>query len=124
MPQGPNAFVYIFPAVLLAGAALYFGYGALDRVAVSTRQADAIVTGKQFAAGSTTYNTNIVGGRALTQANRNPDAYIVTFVVEGEPTGGAVSRELYDSLQAGDPIHVQYRRTRLSSRIVVTNVSR
>lgn len=124
MPQGPNAFVYVFPAVLLLGAALYFGYGALDRAGLAARQADAVVTGKQHAAGSTTYNTNIVGGRALTQATRNPDAYIVTFVVEGEPTGGAVSRELYDSLQTGDPVHVQFRRTRLSNRIVVTTVSR
>ena len=123
-PQGPNPFVYIFPAVLLIGAVLYFGYGALDRAALATKTAATVVTGKQFTKGSTTYHTTIVGNQSLVQGDQNPDAYVVLFAVDGEATGGAVTPELYESLQAGDSVHVRYRRTRLSNRIVVTEVSR
>lgn len=123
-PQGPNPFVYIFPALLVVAAVLYFGYGALDRAAVATKSATAVVTGKQFAKGSTTYHTTMVGNQNLVQADRNPDAYVLLFDLEGEHTGGAVSRELYDALQPGDSVRVRFRRTRLSNRILVTDVSR
>ncbi len=124
MPQGASPFVYVFPAVLLAAAVLYFGYGALDRAALGTKTAATVVTGKQFAKGSTTYHTVVVGNQHLVQGDQNPDAYILTFDVEGEHTIGAVSRELYDALQPGDSVHVRFHRTRLSNRLVVTDVSR
>jgi len=123
-PQGPSPFVYIFPALLLLGAVLYFGYGALDRAALATKSVATVVTGKEFAKGSTTYHTVVVGSQRLVQGDENPDAYILTFEVDGQPTGAAVSRNLYDSLERGDNVQVQFRRTRLSKRIVVTDVSR
>ncbi len=122
--QGPSPLVYIFPALMLVGALLYFGYGALDRAALATKSAATVVTGKQFAKGSTTYHTVVVGNQNLVQGDQNPDAYILTFDVDGEHTIGAVSRELYDSLQPGDSVRVKFRRTRLSHRLVVTDVSR
>ncbi len=123
-PQGPSPFVYIFPALLLVAAVLYFGYGALDRAGLAAQTAATVVTGKQFAQGSTTYHTTVIGNQNLVQADRNPDAYILTFDVEGEHTGGAVTRELYEALQPGDSVQVRFRRTRLTNRIVVTHVSR
>jgi hypothetical protein len=122
--QGPSPFVYVFPAVILAAVLLYFLYGAVDRLGLETGQAEARVTGKQFAPGSTTYTTEVVGGRTVTRPHRNPEAYVVTLDVNGEATGGAVSRELYDSLQAGERVRVQFRRTRLSKRMLVTDVRR
>lgn len=123
-PQSPSPLVYVFPALLLLAAALYFGYAMLDRSALSTETAAAVVTGKQFMKGSTTYHSTLVGNQNVVQADQRPDAYYVTFEVDGEHTGGAVSRELYDALRAGDSVEVHYRRTRLSNRIVVTDVSR
>ena len=123
-PSGPNRLVYVFPALALAAVALYYGYGAVDQLGLETRQADVVVTGKQVVQGSTTYNTTIAGGRAWTQSTENPDAHIVAFEVDGEPTGGAVDPAAYDSLKAGDRVHVQFQRTRLSRRLVVTDVRR
>ena len=45
---------YIFPAIAFGAALLYSAYGALDRMGLETRQAEARVTTKNFAAGSTT----------------------------------------------------------------------
>ena len=122
--NSPNAFVYLFPAIALAAVLLYFLYGAVDRFGLETHQADARVTGKQFAPGSTTYNTKVVAGRAWTESTRNPDAYIVTLEVDGEATGGAVSPQMYESLKEGERVRVRYQRTRFSKQILVTDVSR
>jgi hypothetical protein len=123
-PQGPNPFVYIFPGLLLVAVVLYFAYGAVDRMGLETREAEALVTGKQFAAGSTTYTTEVIGGRTMTRANKNPEAFIVQLKVGDEDTGSAVAKQLYDSLESGDRVHVKVRRTRLSKRILVTDVRR
>ena len=124
MAQGPNPFVYVFPAVLLVAVALYFGYGALDRVGLATMQGEAQVTGKQVTPASTTYTTEVIGGRTMTRANQNPEAYVVTLQVGGETTGAAVSQDVYESLRPGTQVQVSYRRTRISKRLVVTDVRR
>lgn len=123
-PNGPNPVVYIFPAVALVAALLYFLYGAVDRLGLETRISEATVAEKQIAHGSTTYNTTTVGGRAWTRSTQNPDAHILTFEVDGEATGGAVSPELYESVNAGDRVRVRWNRTRISDRLLVTDVSR
>jgi hypothetical protein len=123
-PEGPNPFVYVFPAVALAAVLLYFVYGAYDRLGLESVQAQARVTGKQFAPGTTTYTSENIGGRNVTRAHRNEDSYIVLLDVSGEQTGGAVSKQLYDSLEAGESVRVSLRRTRVSRRLLVTDVSR
>src|SRR5262245_1898089 len=112
MPPGQNPLMYVFPAVALAAVLLYFLYGAIDRFGLEIEQTEARVTGKQFAAGSTTYNTNVVAGRVHTQSSTNPDAHIVLVDIEGVPTGGTVTAQLYESLQPGDMVHVAFKRTR------------
>ncbi len=123
-PESPNPFVYAFPAVVLVCVLMYFLYGAVDRMGLETHQAEARVTGKQFAAGSTTYRTTVVNGRTVTQSDRNPDAYIVALDLEGVPTGGVVSPDLYESLETGERVRVQFQRTRLTKRLLDTDVSR
>ncbi len=123
-PQGPNPLAYLFPAVLLVGAVLYFAYGALDRGALQTQGGEARVTGKQFTPGSATYRTVEAGGRSWVQQDRYPDAYVVTLDLKGEPTSAVVEPQLYQSLQAGDSVRVRFRRTRLSHRLLVTDLSR
>jgi hypothetical protein len=120
----PNRLVYIFPAVAFTAVLLYYLYGAVDRLGLETRQTDAQITGKQRAQGSTTYNTRIAGGRTWTQATENPDAYILEFTIDGEATGGAVEPEMYESLHEGDSVRVAFQRTRITRRLVVTDVRR
>jgi hypothetical protein len=122
--QGPNAFAYVFPAVLLGAVALYFVYGAVDRAALGSQQGEAQVTGKQVTPASTTYVTEAVGGRTYTKPRYNPEAYVVALKLAGEATGAAVSQQLYESLQPGDRVRVKYQRTRLTKRVLVTDLSR
>ena len=124
-PEGPNPLVvYAFPAVVLAVVLLYVLYGAIDRAGLPSVDGEARVTGKQHAAGSTTYTTEVVAGRSWTRAHQNPEAFIVTLELNGESTGGAVSRPLFEALQPGERVHVRFGRTRLSKRLLVTDVSR
>lgn len=124
MTQSPSASVYVLPALLLVAVALYFAYGAVDRAALPTLQADAQVTGKQRTPASTTYTTEVIGGRTMTRPTQNPEAYVLALQVAGEATGGVVSQELFDTVQPGARVRVTYRRTRLSRRILVTSVTR
>ncbi len=119
-----NPFAYLFPALVLVVIVGYYLYGALDRFGLDTRPVQARVTGKQFTPGSTTYNTNVVAGRAWTQSTENPDAYVVTLEVEGHPSSAYVSRELFEVLQSGDAVEARIRRTRISRRLQVVDVSR
>ena len=57
-------------------------------------------------------------------ANRNREAYFVPLMVGDVERGAAVSKPLYDALSAGDQVRVKVRRTRLSKRLLITDVSR
>ena len=114
--SGPNRLVYVFPAVAFAAVGLYYIYGAVDRLGLETHQAEARVTGKQVAPGSTTYNTVIAAGRAWTQSTTTRMPASWRWSSTGQATGGAVDPQTYDSLKEGDQVHVQFKRTRFSNR--------
>jgi hypothetical protein len=120
----PNRLVYVFPAIAFTAVLMYYLYGAVDRLGLEVHEADARVTGKQVAHGSTTYNTRIAAGRAWTQATDNPDAYILEFVIDGEPTGGAVDPRMYEAVNQGDSVRVEFQRSRLTKRLMITDVRR
>jgi hypothetical protein len=115
---------YAFPAIALTAVALWLAYQAFDRLGLETRQAEARVTGKQFAPGATTYTSEVIDGRTYTRADERPDTYVVNLDLAGEAAGGAVSPQLYASLEAGERVRVRFRRTRVTKRLLVTDVSR
>jgi hypothetical protein len=119
-----NPLAYIFPAIVLVAVAGYYAYGAVDRVGLATYATEAIVTGKQFTPGSTTYNTNIAAGRAWTQSQQQPDVYAVTLQVGGEQTVALVGKATFDALKVSDRARVQARRTRISGQLQVTEVKK
>ena len=125
MADGVNPLAYILPALAFIAALLYYAYGAVDRLGLESRDAQAVVTTKDHAPGSTTYHTNIVAGRAWTQANQNPDSYVVGLDIDGGiKTVGLVTKELYESLRPGERVRVKYTRTRFSNQLLVTDVRR
>jgi hypothetical protein len=125
MADGVNPLAYILPALAFIAALLYYAYGAVDRVGLETREGHAVVTTKDYTPGSTTYHTNIVAGRAWTQANQNPDWYVVGLDLDGgTKTVGAVTKDLYESLRPGERVRVKYTRTRISNQLLVTDVRR
>jgi hypothetical protein len=123
-PFAANPFVFIFSALVLMAVLVYFGWGALDRTGLADEEAGAVVTGKRYYPPGTTSRTNIVAGRAWTQTDATSDAYVLELKVGQEPTAAAVSRESYDSLQAGDSVRVRVHRTRLTRRLEVADVMR
>ena len=124
MGEGTSPIAYILPAVAFAAALLYYVYGAVDRMGLATEDHEAVITEKNFAAGSTTYNTNIVAGRAHVQSSQNPDAYMVGLNIDGVKTGGFVTKEMYEELKPGDRVTVTMQRTRISKQLQVVNVRR
>lgn len=125
MADGVNPLAYIFPAIAFGAALLYYAYGAADRIGLATQQTEARVTTKTYTPGSTTYHTNIAAGRAWTQSDKNPDAYLVGLDLDGGVTTvGVVTKELYESLSPGERVRVSYARTRFSNKLLVTDVRR
>jgi hypothetical protein len=123
-PFSANPFVFIFSIVAIAAVALYFAYGAIDRLGLSARSTTAVVTGKQYNPPGRSYYTNIVVGRAWTQSQATSETYAVTLSVAGEDTVGLVSKQLFESLSPGDRVNVKVRRTRITRRLEAVEVTR
>lgn len=119
-----NPFVFIFSGLVLLAVLVYFGWGVLDRAGLTEEEANAVVTTKRYYPPGTTYRTNIVAGRAWTQADATSDAYVLELKVGQEPTAASVSRESYASLQTGDSVRVRMHRTRLTRRLEIVDVLR
>ena len=119
-----NPFIYIFSVIAIAALLLYFGYAALDRMGLEISTAVATVTGKQFTPSGTSYYTNIVAGRAWTQSQETPETYALTLKVGDQPTVGLVTKPMFDALNANDEVKVKIRRTRITRRLEVVEVTR
>jgi hypothetical protein len=123
-PYRANPFGFIFSAVAIGAVVLYFGYGAIDRTGLQVSTAAATVTGKQFTESGKSYFTTISGGRAWVQSQETPETYAVTLNVADERTAGVVSKQLYESLKISDKVQVSIRRTRITGRLEVLEVTR
>src|SRR5262245_53547207 len=122
-PFSANPFVFIFSAVAIVAVILYFAYGAIDRLGLSSRATTAVVTGKQYNPPGRSYYTNIVAGRAWTQSQETSETYVVMLRVGGEDTVGLVSKELFQSLNAGHRVNVKVQRTRITRRLEAVEVT-
>jgi hypothetical protein len=117
-----NPFAFIFPACALAAVALYFLYGAFDRIGLDVTSGVGTVTGKQYNPSGKGYYTTIIDGRSVVQSQERPETYALTLVVNGEPTSGLVSKQLYESINPNDNVQVRIRRTRITKRLEVVEV--
>lgn len=117
-----NPYVYIFPAIIFGVVALYYLYGAIDRLGLETRTVEATVTGKKFTEGSTTYVNRIAGGRTWVQPQNQAGFYVISVIVEKEPTVALVSKEKFDIIKKNDLVKVRIQRTRISGRLEVINL--
>lgn len=119
-----NPIAYIFPAVALVAAVCYYGYGALDHVGLPTQEVEAVVTGKQFTPGPTTYNSNVVAGRNFVQPAQQSDFYAVSVRIGDTPTVALVEKPTYDAINVGDRVRVRIQRTRLTGQLRVVELKR
>ena len=123
-PFSANPFIYVFSGIAIAAAVLYFLYASIDRMGLETRSAVATVTGKQYTEGGNTYRTTIAAGRTWVQSEDTPELYALTLKVDREPTVGLVSKQMFESLSTNDEVQVKVRRTRISGRLEVIEVTK
>jgi hypothetical protein len=123
-PRSANPFGFIFSVVAIGAVILYFAYGAIDRTGLKVSTTEGTVTGKQFTESGKSYYTTISGGRAWVQSQETPETYAVTLNVDDERTAGVVSKQLYDTLKVNDKVQVSIRRTRITGRLEVVEVTR
>jgi len=123
-PYSANPFVYIFSVVAIAAVLIYYVYGAIDRGGLEVNTASATVEGKQFTESGKSYYTTIAGGRAWVQSQDTPETYAVVVNVGNERTAGVVSKQLYESLKVNDTVQVKMRRTRITGKLEVVEVTR
>lgn len=121
-PFSANPFAFIFSALLIVAALVYFGWGMLDRLGLAEEKASAVITGKHYNPPGVTYRTTIAGGRAWTLTDSTSETYLVLLNVGQEPTVAIVSKEMHDIAQPGDTVRVVFHRTRLSRRLEVIKV--
>jgi len=123
-PYSANPFIYIFSVAAIGAVLLYYVYGAIDQTGLEVSTAVATVTDKQFTKSGRSYYTTIAGGRTWVQSKETPETYAVVLTVGNERTAGVVSKELYESLQPNDTVQVKIRRTRITGRLEVVEVTR
>lgn len=123
-PFSANPFIYLFSVIAIAAVLLYFGYAGIDRIGLEVQTTVGTVTGKQLTPKGTSYTTNIAGGRAWTQSQETPETYAVMLTVDEEKTVGLVTKPLFDALNANDRVNVKIRRTRITRRLEVVEVTR
>ena len=123
-PYSANPFIYIFSIVAIGAVLIYYVYGAIDRGGLELNTAPATVEGKQFTESGKSYYTTIAGGRAWVQSQDTPETYAVVLNVGNERTAGVVSKQVYDSLKVNDSVQVKMRRTRITGRLEVIEVTR
>jgi hypothetical protein len=123
-PFSANPFAFIFSALLIVAALVYFGWGILDRLGLAEEKASAVITGKHYNPPGVTYRTIISGGRTWSLSDPTSETYLVLLNVGQEPTVAIVSKDLHDISQPGDTVQVIFHRTRLSRRLEVIKVMR
>lgn len=122
-PYRANPFAFIFPILAIGALLIYFTYAAIDRMGLEVRTTAATVLGKQFTKSGKSYYTTNAGGRTWIQSQDTPETYAVELMVADERTAGLVSKQLFESLQANDTVQVKIRRTRITGRLEVMEVT-
>jgi hypothetical protein len=112
-----NPIMCVVSVILTLGGLAYYIYMAIDRVGGECRTAVAKVAGKQYTPGCTKLNN-------MDQIQTFPDTYALCLDVNGESTVGLVTKDKFDSLNANDTVQVKIRRTRLTQKLLVIDVTR
>lgn len=116
-PFAANPFVYIFSFAAIAAMVGYFAYGAIDRLGLHTKSMEAVVLKKQYNPPGKASHTTVTGGRTWVQSTETSETYVAVLQIGDDQTSGLVSRELYESLNPGDAVRADVRRTRISGRL-------
>jgi len=102
---------------------LYFGLYLFNSVGLKEKKMSAVVTGKQFYEGNSTYTTKVVGSQSWVQSSENPGIHMIQLDAEGEKLVAVVQHADYLKYESGDTVTVLVRRYRLTGSYEVIDIT-
>jgi hypothetical protein len=120
--SGALRFLPILGGIILIVVFLYYAFWAINSLGLENRSAFATVTGKEYLAPGTSYQSQQIAGRNYVRSLQTAERYIVTFNFLNQPAAGAVDSALYNALKSGDQVQVTYQRGRLTGAVLVKKV--
>ena len=115
MPHVVNPIIYVIPIIVFF--IVYYLYCALNRSGLDSTSAVANVTEKKYVPEETKMNN-------MDQYRIVPEYYRVKLDIGGELAKAFVTKELYQSLNVNDVVHVIIQRTRISRKLLVVEITR
>ena len=116
-------YMYWIGGALIVVVVAWYGYWALDMVGLATQRAIGTVLEKGYRQGGKTYYTQYIDGRPLVIPQERPPAFVVTVQINGEQGEVAIDENIFNRLQKGESVNVEYRRRRLSGKLLVTGLA-
>jgi len=114
-PHVVNPIFSAIPMVILF--ILCYSYWRYNRCGLDDISTIANVTGKKYKHEESKLNN-------MGQFRTVPEAYILKLDIDGEHANGFVTKELYQSLNINDTVHVIVQRTRIWRKLIVVRVSK
>lgn len=121
---GPPRAIYWMAALLMLGAAGYYAFQGIDSLGLDVQHGEATVVDKEYRPAGQTYTTQVINGRTHQVPQATPEMFILVLDVDGEVAQAPVERDLYNAVDAGDQVYVEFVRRRITGNPQVTEVSR
>ena len=122
VPQSARFMVYL-GGFILAGFLVYLGFTALNNLGLKEKTGPAVILSKDYHAVGKTYTTQKIGKRVMTIPRTTPEMYVLELKIEEKTATFAVSKQIYDGLDAGDQINAVYQRKRITGDVKVVAIS-
>jgi hypothetical protein len=122
--SGAVSFMPVLGGIILAVAAIFFLFTAVDGMALPTHTGRAAVVGKQYRPAGKTYTREVVGNQTLNVPHATAEMFVLDLDLEGRHVQSTTHRGLHEALAAGDQVQVTYQQRRITGRLQVLSVSR
>jgi hypothetical protein len=116
--------MWILGLVIVIGVALYFGFQAVDNVALPTHTSIVNVLGKDYRGPNRSHYIEIVNRQAVAMPRVSPEAYLLRIALDGRELECPVPLPLFESTKEGDAVTVTYQRRRITGAVRVLRVTR
>lgn len=117
-----NKFIFIFSGLMIAAVLCWYAYRAIDRGFLKETQATATVVGKEYLPFSEKFQMQNIGGINQMVKIAVPEAWLLTFDVDGKQSKAQVPREVYEATMAGTKMNIRYKKFRITGTWQVTQV--
>jgi hypothetical protein len=117
-------FVYVFAALMIAAAALYFAFVLVNQYFLPIQVGVAEVTHKEYRPFEEKHQLQNIGGRMQPVKITVPEMWVFTLSIEGKSSEFAVSQTQFQSTEIGARFEVRFKRHRISRKWQVIDIVR